>query len=49
MTSLVELKPSGGTVANIKKEQRYIVDRDITDNVIDGIFLTIQDAVDSAY
>jgi len=28
---------------------RYIVDRDITDNVIDGIFLTVQDAVNRAH
>lgn len=24
-----------------KNEQKYIVDRDITDNMIDGIFLTV--------
>eukprot|EP00356_Strombidium_inclinatum_P007892 CAMPEP_0170480260 /NCGR_PEP_ID=MMETSP0208-20121228/1170_1 /TAXON_ID=197538 /ORGANISM="Strombidium inclinatum, Strain S3" /LENGTH=144 /DNA_ID=CAMNT_0010752779 /DNA_START=83 /DNA_END=517 /DNA_ORIENTATION=+ len=29
-------------------EQRFIVDRDITDNAIEGIFVTIQDAIDDA-
>ena len=31
-----------------QQEQRFIVDRDITDNAIEGIFLTIQDAIDAA-
>tara|TARA_B110000285_G_scaffold142915_1_gene159707 strand:+ start:86 stop:277 length:192 start_codon:yes stop_codon:yes gene_type:complete len=29
-------------------EQRFIVDRDITDNAIEGIYLTIQNAIDAA-
>ena len=32
-----------------QKELRLIVDRDITDNAIEGIFITIQDAIDEAY
>lgn len=32
-----------------QKEYRFIVDRDITDNAIQGIFLTIQDAIDHAH
>lgn len=32
-----------------KIEHRYIVDRDITDSVLDGIYLTINDAIKSAY
>ena len=28
--------------------KRFIVDRDITDNTIDGIFVTIQEAIDAA-
>jgi hypothetical protein len=32
-----------------QKEMRLIVDRDITDNAIEGIFITIQDAIDDAY
>jgi hypothetical protein len=31
-----------------KIEQRFIVDRDITDNAIEGIYLTIQNAIDAA-
>ena len=34
---------------NEQKELRLIVDRDITDNAIEGIFITIQDAIDDAY
>ena len=30
------------------QDQRFIVDRDITDSVMDGIYLTIQDAIDCA-
>ena len=34
---------------NEQKELRLIVDRDITNNAIEGIFITIQDAIDDAY
>ena len=34
---------------NEQKELRLIVDRDISDNAIDGIFITIQDAIDEAH
>ena len=34
---------------NDQKELRLIVDRDITDNAIEGIFVTIQDAIDEAF
>ena len=30
-------------------DYRFIVDRDITDNAIQGIFLKVQDAIDHAY
>lgn len=33
---------------NDQNKQRFIVDRDITDNAIEGIFITIQDAIDAA-
>ena len=39
----------GPGTTNEQHEQRYIVDRDITDNAIEGIFITIQDAIDAAY
>ena len=32
-----------------KNETRFIVDRDINDNAIEGIFMTISDAIDAAY
>jgi len=30
-------------------QERLIVDRDITDNVIDGIYLTVQEAINAAH
>lgn len=42
-----EFKPKQRkSVNNIPvQEHRFIVDRDITDSVLDGIYLTIQDAI----